>query len=175
MKEETIEIKKSNVLNSYEKARKAGAKAYMMFLEELFGKEMFGKEMFKPKDVRERIKTFEDACEELGAEHPYVKAYERAQNYMTDSDDDMNAYLKLRIITAALNEGWKPQFTENEYRYLPWFYFCSKDEFDEMKEDELRHALRRASSNAYVHGGLVYAYTGYVSSTSSTQAGCYLV
>ena len=29
----------------------------------------------KPKDITERIKTFEDACNELGEEHQYVKAY----------------------------------------------------------------------------------------------------
>lgn len=37
---ETIEIKRSNVLASYEEARKAGANGYMQFLENLFGKEL---------------------------------------------------------------------------------------------------------------------------------------
>ena len=30
----------------------------------------------KPQDVTERIKTFADACRELGSDHPFVKAYD---------------------------------------------------------------------------------------------------
>lgn len=37
--------------------------------------DLFGKDVFKPTDVRERIKTFEDALRELGEEHPLVQAY----------------------------------------------------------------------------------------------------
>lgn len=36
---------------------------------------MFGEEYFRPKDVTERIKTFEDACQEMGEEHQFIKAY----------------------------------------------------------------------------------------------------
>ena len=78
----------------------------------------------KPKDVTERIKTFADACCELGFDHPLVKAYD---NYMSlahklNKDDyDVVAYLKLRIITEALNEGWKPQFTKGERRWYFWY------------------------------------------------------
>ena len=76
------------------------------------------------KDITERIKTFEDACEELGNEHPFVKSYEKYVNIASDEEDeeaDVIAYLKLRIIVAALNEGWKPKFTEDEQRWYPWF------------------------------------------------------
>lgn len=71
----------------------------------------------KPKDVTERIKTFEDACKELGNEHPFVRTYnEYARNMSEENKNDVDviAYLKLRIIVAALNEGWKPKFTEDE-------------------------------------------------------------
>ena len=100
MNNETIEIKKSNVLASYEEARKAGANGYMQFLENLFGKELF-----KPKNVMERVKTFDDALKELGDDNQLVKEYYERWQLVGDKDvsKDYVAYLKLRIITAALN------------------------------------------------------------------------
>lgn len=76
-----------------------------------------------PKDVRDRIKTFEDACTELGDVHPFVQQYYyTAAAYKDDPmTEDFIAYLKLRIITAALNEGWEPQFVAGESRWYPWF------------------------------------------------------
>lgn len=77
-----------------------------------------------PKDVRDRVKTFEDACAELGDTHPFVQQYYyTAASYKGDPmTEDFIAYLKLRIITAALNEGWEPQFVSGESRWYPWFY-----------------------------------------------------
>lgn len=76
-----------------------------------------------PKDVRDRIKTLQDACDELGDEHPLVTQYRLiAAAYKGDPmTKDFIAYLKLRIITAALNEGWEPQFTGGESRWYPWY------------------------------------------------------
>lgn len=76
-----------------------------------------------PKDITERIKTFEDACAKLGDKHPLVTQYRLiAGGYEGEEEtDDLIAYLKLRIIVAALNEGWKPKFTEDEQRWYPWF------------------------------------------------------
>lgn len=77
-----------------------------------------------PKDIRDRIKTLQDACDELGEEHPLVTQYRLsvAAAYIGDPmTEDFIAYLKLRIITAALNEGWEPQFVAGESRWYPWF------------------------------------------------------
>lgn len=71
----------------------------------------------KPKDITKRIKTFEDACEELGEEHTFVKEWKS----ICDATPDIEAYLKLRIICAALNEGWEPSFNDNEIRWFPFF------------------------------------------------------
>lgn len=49
---------------------------------------------------------------------------------------DVAAYLKLRIIAAALNEGWNPEFTEDEYRWYPWFYLYTQEEIDDMTEEK---------------------------------------
>ena len=57
------------------------------------------------RPVTERIKTFEDACEELGAEHPLVKLWtDYPYIGLNSQSEDVVAYMKLRIICAALNE-----------------------------------------------------------------------
>lgn len=81
----------------------------------------------KPKDnrsVTERIKTFDDALNELGESNGLVQEYRQFCTSIKCFSKDLEAYLKLRIITAALNEGWKPKFVKNERRYFPWYYIC---------------------------------------------------
>ena len=75
----------------------------------------------KPQDVTKRIKTFDDAIRELGDRHPLVEQYHIVKGSFkgTGGIEDLEAYLKLRIITEALNEGWKPQFTKGERR---WYF-----------------------------------------------------
>ena len=97
--EETISIKRENVLNAYKHA----SEEQKALLEN-----MFGKDVFQPKNIMERVKTFEDACDELGEDHQYVKAYREWMRISYAECKDITAYLKLRIICAALNEGWKP-------------------------------------------------------------------
>ena len=116
------------------------------------------------RPVTERIKTFEDACNELGADHPMVSVYDalvtRANGEQSLAEwmgKDVVAFLKLRIITEALNEGWHPKFTEDEYRYYPWFYIYTKEEYDNFSEEEKRRCVGRAHNNANAGGGLVYA------------------
>lgn len=91
----------------------------------------------KPKDVTERIKTFEDAVHELGDDNMLVKEYNdyNAHNATDENNIDIVAYIKLRIVVAALNEGWKPQLDGSERMWFPWFCFYSEDEFKE-KTDE---------------------------------------
>ena len=130
------------------------------------------------RPVTERIKTFEDACNELGEDHPMVSVYDalvtRANGELSLAEwmgKDVVAFLKLRIITEALNEGWHPKFTEDEYRYYPWFYIYTKEEYDNFSEEEKRRCVGRASVNANANGGLVYSYANHASSSSSTSYG----
>lgn len=92
-----------------------------------------------PKDVTERIKTVEDAVNELGEEHPLVKEWKACGLGLSDN---LKAFLQLRIIAAALNEGWKPQFVEDEYRWYPWFCLYTQGEIDNMNEDEKKELVR---------------------------------
>lgn len=159
-----INIQKENILNAY----KNGNQDQKAFLEELFGKEML-----QPQDITKRIKTFEDACGELGNEHPFVKSYEKYVNTASGEEDDVVAYLKLRIICAALNEGWKPTFDKDEWRYYPWFYIYTQKEYEELDEDEKKSCRvpLRANNNASENGGLVYAHAHYAGSLSYANNG----
>lgn len=121
----------------------------------------------KPKNVMERIKTFEDACNELGIDH---------NEWMQDKKElgleaDVIAYLKLRIIAAALNEGWKPQFTTDEYRYFPWFCLYTQSEIDEMNEEDKSRVVYRSSNNAAAYGGVACAYSHSGSSYAYANIG----
>ena len=86
---------------------------------------------------------------------------------------DLLAYIQLRIITYALNEGWVPQFTEDEYRYYPYFYLYTQKEIDEMSEDDKAQLL---SVGGYAYNGaqcgLSYASSdpGFSSSSASIGA-----
>ena len=134
------------------------------------------------RPVTERIKTFEDACNELGEDHPMVSVYDalvtRANGEQSLAEwmgKDVVAFLKLRIITEALNEGWHPKFTEDEYRYYPWFYIYTKEEYDNFSEEEKRRCVGRAHNSAYASGGLVYANANNASSNSGANDGARLV
>src|SRR5437762_3029960 len=65
-----------------------------------------------------KIKTFEAACKKLGIDpkkaipvlpdHPHNKA--------------LIALAKLLIIIEVVNDGWKPDWNnDDEYKYYPWF------------------------------------------------------
>ena len=95
---------------------------------------MYGKDTFKSENFMDRIKTFEDACKELGDIHSFVVAFKIAEANGAFGPDVI-AYLKLRIICAALNEGWKPQFTEDEYRWYPLFTLWKEEELKDKSEE----------------------------------------
>lgn len=161
---EKISIQRENVLNAYKQA----SKEQKALLEN-----MFGKDMFQPKNIIERVKTFEDACEVLGEEHSYVQEYRGVANINFDFTQDIIAYLKLRIICAALNEGWKPTFDGSRCRYYPWFYIYTKEEYEKLDEDEKKacRVVGRSVSSSSAVGGLVYAYANLASSYLSTYCG----
>lgn len=123
------------------------------------------------RPVTERIKTFEDARSELGSAHPLVEEYETITCRCGGLSPDILAYMKLRIICAALNEGWEPQFTKDEWRYFPWFELYSQEEIDNMDEDEKSRVVYRSHSNAYAYGGVAYAYAYYDASNASASIG----
>ena len=168
--EEKISIKRESVLNAYKHATKE-QKALL--------ENMFGKDMFKPKNIMERVKTFEDACEVLGEEHSYVQEYRGISNVNFDFTQDIIAYLKLRIIAAALNEGWKPTFSDGECRYYPWFEIYPKDGYEKLNEDDKKkcRVVGRSSydSYAYALGFVVFSSVNISTSYSYSYHGSHIV
>lgn len=100
--------------------------------------------------ITERIKTFEDAMMATGMTIPL------SENQLSYLPKDVVAYMKLRIIAAALNELHEttledfPKFTTDEYRYYPWFYLYTQEEIDEMDEEKKKSLVLWGGA---AHGG----------------------
>ena len=135
-----MEIQEKNIIAAYKVADENG----QQLLRTLFPAVEFDKQEVDNRPVTERIKTFDDALAALGEDNPYVAMYRTiACNYHEDAvTAAMFAYAKLQVVVAALNEGWEPEFSENEYRWYPWFYLYTEEELAEESEDwKKRHAL----------------------------------
>lgn len=159
-----ITISKQDLLNAYREAEPSQKE----FMKQLFGAETFAINSI----VNERVKTFQDAVNELGDDNPFVKQYNMLYSeFGATMDADIIAYLKLRIIAAALNEGWEPQFTEDEYRYYPYFYFYTKEEYEQLSDEDKGRVVGRAGGNANSNGGLVCSSADVASSGSRTGGG----
>ena len=130
------------------------------------------------------IKTFDDACAALGCDkNKLVEAYYHALSMVSEGVEedfaellgtDMLAYMKLRIITAAINEGWEPKFTENEWRYYPWFYLFTEEEYSRFSEKKKQRCVLRACGAASAFGGLVYTNAYGASANSYASVGARL-
>ncbi len=72
--------------------------------------------------IMDRVKTFEDACQVLGIDQSELTV----SGVLEEDFESISAYAKLIIINKALNEGWKPNWADdNEYKYYPWFDMSS--------------------------------------------------
>lgn len=132
------------------------------------------------RPITERVKTFEDACNELGEDHKLVQQYRAAEGTSLMDSINVAAYLKLRIITAALNEGWEPQFTEDEERWYPylvlWFKGELDDKSDEWKDErnlQVPVVVGSADHGSFVGVSALSSYDDV--STSGTHTGSALV
>lgn len=171
-KNKKLEISAENALNAYNNTDANGRE----LLEHLFGKELF-----EPKNIMERVKTYEDACTVLDLSPILAlddlcicsQHQDGHFSFRGGLDVTAKAYLKLCIIAAALNEGWQPQFTKDEYRWYPYFYLYTKEQYDRLDEDEKKdcRVVGRAYSFASVYGGVVYASAYYAWSRSGTHRG----
>lgn len=122
------------------------------------------------RPVTERIKTFEDAMLATGMTIPL---YDNQLSYLPK---DVVAYMKLRIIAAALNELHEatldefPKFTTDEYRWYPWFYLYTQEEIDKMDEERKKKLWRfGGSSDSSSYCGLAYAYSYFAWSFSAAS------
>jgi len=119
------------------------------------------------RPVTERIKTFEDCLKELGSTNLLVCEYNTIVDKAQISSDIL-AYLKLRIVTAALNEGWEPTFEDGEWRYWPYFRLYTKEQAERLSDDDKKELLSvGGSAYALAPCGLSFAYSTYGFSYSS--------
>lgn len=120
---------------------------------------LFGKEAVKPersKDVRDRIKSYEDACKELGM--PVVTDW-------GDMKIDEIAYAKLKIIVLALNEGWVPNWEDSDqYKYWVWFNMSDLNEW-------YSYVGARSCGSSGSDGGVASAYAGNDSAAANSDCG----
>lgn len=118
------------------------------------------------KELMNRIKTLEDAMEITGMSLPEVENLPK----------DVIAYMKLRIIAAALNGlnadtlAEFPKFKRGEWRWFPCFYVFSQEEIEAMDESEKALVLARSGSSSSAGGGVACA--GASSAASSSYANC---
>lgn len=168
-----METTKENIVKAHSIAREAGEDNTCKVLEALYPDIDF-----TPKDnrpVTERIKTFEDACAALGEDNRLVQQYRF--NYNDESGwyagtEDFEAYLKLRIITAALNEGWEPQFTQDEERWFPWHVLWTEKELADKDEEWKRdRRLTTMQNHRGEWAGLAFACSDHAPSLSGAHIG----
>ena len=157
---ETLNIDKEKAINAY----KQGSEEQKKVLEKVFGVETF-----KSKTIKDRIKTFDDALKELGKDHPLVKEYNVINNNKTTYNTKL--YSQLCVITAALNEGWRPKFVEGEKRYFPYFRLYSSEEIRQMSKEEKSRVVYRSNNYAHANGGVSYANASNVSAGVNAHIG----
>lgn len=123
------------------------------------------------RPITERVKTFEDACQILGIDAEAIQ--EQWESAGLDMIDEI-AYQKLRIITAALNEGWEPDFTNpDEYRYYPYLCLWTKEELEQKTDewkDERNLQLWLGGGSSYSGANCGLAFAGSDSALASASA-----
>ena len=137
-------------------------------------KEALGEKFSEILPATERVKTYEDAVNELGEDNPIVVAASTASWLFPEAvNKDLVAYMKMRVIVAALNDGWEPQFVPGEQRWYPWYELISKEDYEAMSEDEKqeRRCVGRSHYIANAFGFLVCSYAFDASSVSSAVSG----
>lgn len=103
----TLQIDENEARQLY----KTASNEFKTTLEDTFGKDFF------TGSIMDRIKTYEDACDELGI-NPLDE--DKLTEFGLAKDDI--AYRKLKVITRVLNEGWVADVCDtNVRRYYPWF------------------------------------------------------
>jgi hypothetical protein len=104
-----LQIDEANARKLYPTA----SKEWKTTLEDTFGKEFFSQK------ITNRMKTWEDICDELDIDPinslPFKKAKDKTEKYL-------NACFKISKISEVLNEGEKLDFNNSStYKYYPYF------------------------------------------------------
>lgn len=105
----TVQIEEQTARRLYPTA----SPEFKSMLEDSFGKDFF------TQKITVRIKSYLDACAELG-EEPLSESQLKSLGFTDDEID----YRKLKTITRAYNEGWEADYNNaNQQKWIPWFVF----------------------------------------------------
>ena len=100
-------------LENAKKAYQDGSKETRKLMEQLFGSSVF-----KTSKNWEEIKSFELACEQVGADPVEFVKNLQASGYT----DDEISYKKLKLIIGVINGTWVPDYTNsNQPKWWPYF------------------------------------------------------
>ena len=170
-----MEIQEKNVILAYSEAEDSGKK----LLRTLFPSIDFdAATQPDTRSIIERVTNFDEAVEELSRRAS--DGDELASQLMNDWEQlhesatpDLVAYIKLRIVCAALNEGWEPEFTEDEERWYPWHYLWTQGEIDSMSDDEKKQRALIGVDDYRQDGwaGFAYSHSTAAPSLSASSIG----
>lgn len=74
-------------------------------------------------DTSKKITSYEDACKVLNIQPINEEVFNA---FPKEDQRSMLAYHKLTVITRALNNGWKPNWgDQNEWKYYPLFRYVN--------------------------------------------------
>lgn len=144
---------------------------------------LFGEENLK-SNIMGRVKSYEDACRELGIS-PVLNHDLEIYDRETDTDEgdlprNVIAMMKLEIIVKALNEGWVPPFDGETGNYWPWLWYYTKEEVAKMSEENKKKLGITPIPSGVLFGGFAlygaacgfaYARSYYAPSYSAANIG----
>jgi hypothetical protein len=112
----------------------------------------FGEKFFQEK-ITERIKSFENACVEVGEDPEDAK--------FTQGTPDEIAYKKIKVIVRALNEGWVPDWNNsNQRKWAPWFYLDNPGFRFRGADYAYAHTFTTGGSRLCLHSEELAIYAG---------------
>lgn len=159
-----MEVKNENIIRAYNAADDSGKAMLCALFPDL---DLKGSQTEQDnRTIKERVKTLEDAMNIIGYDHPFVSQYLAITSETVNEDAktcaDAKAFMALRIICAALNEGWEPNFKLSEWRWYPWFSLWTKEGLSVKSEE-----WKRDRSLINLDGYLGYAGFTYADSTDA--------
>ncbi len=73
--------------------------------------------MKKEKTITEKVTSYAAACKLIGRDPKKLPEF---KNLSKEESDYFMAEHTLIVITEALNEGWKPDWSSSDYKYSVW-------------------------------------------------------
>jgi hypothetical protein len=89
--------------------------------------------MKKNRDMKEVVKTFNDACLQTLEFHDSGESGFNKKYGCLNLSENVLAYFRAKTVCSALNNGWIPDFSDRQTKYL----IVCKDDRNKQKESSL--------------------------------------